>query len=448
MFNIPAKLAALDSSIRVGLIGAGVFGSRLVNQIRHVPGMEIAAIADIDEQKAVETFRGGGVPADAITVGQSPSEVEAAIENTNKVVLSDGMNLAEADVDVIVEATGNAEVGASHAFTALMNGKHVVMANVEADSVVGPVLAELAENNGVTYSLAYGDQPAVTVELVDWARTSGFEVVAAGRGIRKENHYCTPDNVFDFLGLDEAFVTEHDLNPQMYTTFLDGTKSSVEMCSIANAAGLRVDSSGMHKPIAEIPEIPEKFKLKEDGGLLSQKGVADVIQTEYPDGTRVEQDISFGQFVVTTTTNQPLREYLEERNGSGWYVSDAGKYHVFYRPFHLAGTETSVSIASAVLRNEPTGTAKSQNTEVIGKAKRDLESGEAVDGPGGFTVYGQIEDRATANEAGLVPYELLKGAEVVADVEKDSAITYDDVSVETDSFIYSLRNIQNEYKLQ
>jgi predicted homoserine dehydrogenase-like protein len=446
MLNLPAKLADREEPIRTGVIGAGLFGTNLVDQLERAAGLEATAVADIEPEKGVETLVGAGVPREAVERVDGPDEADAVVANGRRAVLTDGVQLAATDVDVVVEATGVPAVGARHAYEAITAGTHVVMVTVEADTVVGPILATLARNRGVTYSMAYGDQPALIVELCDWAETVGLDVVAAGKGnpYRAEYRYGTPEDIFDRVGFDPAFVEEQDLNPRMYNSFYDGTKVAVEMCAVANAVGLKPDVPGMHLPAAEIPEIPELLRPEADGGLLDGPGVVDTVSSLYPDGTPVEHDVGFGVFVVTSTPTDRVRQYFAQYDGEGLYTASDGAYQLFYRPYHLPGVETGVSVATAALRNEPTGVPRSQETDVVGAAKRDLEPGDEIDGGGGYTVYGRLVDADAATEAGHVPLELLDGATVTGEVARDEVVTYDDVDLDETSFLYTLRQLQEE----
>jgi predicted homoserine dehydrogenase-like protein len=442
MLNLPATLAAREQPVRTGVIGAGLFGSNLVTQLERADGMVPAAIADIRTEKAVETFLQAGVDRETLTVVEDGQAAEAAVSEGRRAVLADGVDLATADLDVVVESTGVPAVAARHAFEALMAGTHVVMVTVEADTVVGPFLAELADRNGVTYSLAYGDQPALIAELVDWAETTGLEVVAAGKGVpfREAFHHGTPDDVFERLGFEQSFVESRGLNARMYNSFVDGTKVAVEMCAVANATGLRPDVPGMHLPTAEIDEIPATLRPEEDGGILGSTGVVDTVSTLYPDGSSVhpDRDISFGVFVVTRSPHEHVQQYLTQYAGPGHHVAGDGEYQVFYRPHHLPGLETGVSVASAAVRNEPTGAPRERVTEVVGAAKRDLVPGDELDGGGGTTVYGVLVDADTADREGYVPFELLEGATVTAEIGQDDLVTREAVELE-DSFLSRLR---------
>lgn len=441
MLNLPPKLAERSDPIQVGIIGAGFFGSKLATQVERVRGMTTSAIADIDESTARKTFNELGVPEQDVRVIDDEQDLAATLNEVGRAITTDGTLLARSDVDIVVEATGIPEVGAEHAYEALNSGNDVVMVTVEADTVVGPELQELAERRDAIYSLAYGDQPALIVELCDWAKTVGLDIVAAGKGVAsaEEYRYGTPDDVFERMGFEMTFVEGHDLNPQMYNSFLDGTKVAVEMCAVANATGLAPDVSGMHLPTAGIPEIPKKLRPKSDGGVLNQQGIVDTVYSLQSDGSMVSQDISYGVFVVTTTPDEGVREYFDEISGSGMYVSNGGKYQVFYRPHHLPGTETTVSIANVTLRGEPTGNPSGRVAEVVGAAKRDLDAGERLDGGGGYTVYGLLVDAERAERRDYVPFELLEGTTLKNDVSRDDVITFDDVNVDEETICYRLR---------
>jgi len=449
MLNLPSKLAERADPVRVGVIGTGLFGTNMVDQIELVDGLETTAVADIETEKAVETLREAGVADDRILVAGGVDEAADAIADDDRAVLSLGEDLVDLDLDVVVEATGVPSIGAKHAYSAIMGGTHVVMVNVEADTVVGPILSRLADQNGVTYTMAYGDQPGCIVELCDWAKTVGMEVVATGKfnAFLDENRFGTPDDVFDRIGFADEFVEGHDLNARMFNSFFDGTKVSVEMCAVANAVGLEPDVPGMHIPTAELHEIPEKLRPKEDGGLLNDTGVVDTISTVYEDGTRVERDVTLGVFVVTTTPTERVQEYLDQYAGAGWHTASEGKYQLFYRPHHLPGLETTVSVANAAVNNEPTGATRSQNAEVVGMTKQALEPGTELDGGGGYTVYGRLESADHAEENGHVPFELLEGATAVNAIEKNQPVSYEDVELKEDTFIYQLRQVQDETDL-
>lgn len=432
-------LAERDAPIQVGLVGAGFFGSTFADQLERVPGMDLVAVADVRLENARGAFAEAGAPDPVAEVETAPA-VDRAVDAGERAVIDDGVELAAADLDVLVEATGVPGAGARHAYAAIVEGTHVVNVTVETDSVVGPELADLAARHDVTYSLAYGDQPALMVELCDWARTIGLEVVAAGRGSTyvPDSRTGTPEDVFERIGFDESFVEGHGLNARMYNSFLDGTKIAVETCALANAAGLEPDVPGMHHPTLEPHEVPEVLRPEGDGGVLGGTGVVETVSSRYPDGTTTDYDLGPSVFVVVRAANRAVREFLAEHDGAGLYVASDGEYAFFHRPYHLPGVETPVSVATVALRNEPTGCPRERRAEVVAAAKRELEPGEELDGGGGYTVYGRLETAERAAERDHVPFELLEGATVASPVERDQVLTWADVDVEQ-SFVRRLR---------
>lgn len=431
MLNLSEELESRSDPILVGLIGAGIFGSQLVYGIEETPGMETAVIADLEEDKAVTTYEHAGIPAEAILTAGTAANANSALADNRRAVVPDGEVLINSDVDVVIEATGNANIAAKHAHNAILNDKHVVQVTVEVDTIVGPYLANLAERCGVTYTLAYGDQPAQIVQLCDWARSTGLEVVAAGRWANNPEPHGTPDDALERHSWIGSFVEEYDPSPYIYNSFLDGTKVAVESCVSANAVRLRPDVPGLHMPETTIEGIPETLRLEADGGLLSGTGVIDVASAV---------DGGHSVFAVTTTDNAQRRQYFDRRGNVP--SASEGKYQLFYRHFHAA-SETTVSIAAAALRNQATGVPSKQYTEVVGKAKKDLRPGDEIDAPGGYTVYGSIEAADSAAESGYVPLELLTDADVVDDVGTDQVVTYDDVEINRDSYLYQLRQLQD-----
>ena len=299
----------LDAPIRVGVIGAGLFGSNLIDQVERVAGMETAAVADVDREKAARSLERSGLDDEVHLVGDT-AEADAAIADGDRAVLGDGVDLARADVDVVVEVTGIPEVGTRHAFVGITAGTHVVMVTVEADTVVGPLLSRLAERNGVTYSMAYGDQPALIVELCDWARTVGFDVVAAGKWnpYLAENHHATPEDVFERIEFDEAFVERQNLNPRMYNSFFDGTKVAVEMCAVANATGLKPD----------VPRMPPSSFGRSTAGISGTSAVGRCIR-----GTSGFSPVALATAHISTATLVPSKKELYIRGLRFWRSTNA-----------------------------------------------------------------------------------------------------------------------------
>ncbi|MGY3470845.1 hypothetical protein ACVW0I_007716 [Bradyrhizobium sp. LM6.11] len=261
LFRLLQARASTGKPVRVALIGAGKFGSMFLAQVPHTPGLVVPIIVDIDRDRAREACR---------TVGWDEARIAATV------FTDDGARaIAGGAMDVVVEATGNPAVGIRHARAAIAAGKHIVMVNVEADVLAGPLLAEEARKAGVVYSLAYGDQPALTAEMVDWARATGFHVVAAGKGTKylPAYHEVTPDSVWQHYGLTAGEAQSAGMNPQMFNSFLDGTKSAIEMAAIANACGLDVPAAGLLFPPCGVDDLPHIMRPRDRGGVLERSGV-------------------------------------------------------------------------------------------------------------------------------------------------------------------------------
>lgn len=428
--SLAQQLTERDTPIRTGLIGAGIFGSQVLYAAEETPGMEISAIADLDETIARNAYNRAGVPEATIEECEDTTEVMDVITTGNRAIVTDGSLLTQTDLDVIVDATGIPNIAARHAYESLLNNTHFVNVSVEADTAIGPILAELADANDATYSLAFGDQPAQIVALCNWARATGLEIVAAGRTAGGMDPHGTPDDALERHGWVDSFREHHDPDPQIYNSFLDGTKIAVESCSAANALGLAIDQPGMHAPRLSLSELPQQLCPSTAGGLLSQPGVIDAIEP---------QNGPVSVFVVTTTSNPQRMAYYPGR--SGVYTAVDGEYQAFTRPFHMA-PETTVSIAKTAIRNEPTGSPKSHQAEVVGRAKRSLDPGETLDGGGGYTAYGEVVPAEFASSNNFVPLELLHDATVTNTIDTDHYISYDDVEL-PDSFIVSLHRLQS-----
>lgn len=439
------RRAAENRPIRVGVIGTGKFGAGLVAQVSQMRGMVIAAIADINLDRARHAYASSGIPASAQTHVRTSGELDDAIRRGQPAILEDGMLIPQSDlIDVVVEATGIPEVGATMAYHAITHRKHVVMVNVEADVTVGPILRTLADSAGVVYTLVDGDQPGCTMNLIDWARSLGFEIVAAGRGtvFFDDDRAGTPDTVPQRFCFSEEMMQRRTINRKMYNSFRDGTKAQVEMTALANAAGLVPDVRGMHEPSVNIPDIARVFSLRSEGGILSQHGVVELANSVAADGkTMLPNGLGMGVFAVIRTDHPFTQEDL-----NAYFLPAGGEGHNFllWRPYHLVAVEAPISIAMAALYGQATGSCLPKPTaEVITVAKRALKAGETLDGGGGYTVNGICERAAIARAENLLPLGLATNARLKQDVPLGAAITYDMVDLPTDSFIYKLRQLQD-----
>lgn len=434
--NLATNLQALERPIRVGVVGSGIFGSQLVHAIETTPGMETAILADVDESKAIETLRRTGVPESDIEHTNDANAANAAARAGRRAVARSADAVVGSDVDIVVEATGNPNVTARVGFETLLSGTHFLNVSVEADTVCGPLLVAIAENNDAVYTLAAGDQPGQIASLHQWARSIGFEVVSAG--IVKSGDvepYGTPDDAIERHGHIASFGDGIDPNPEMYNTFLDGTKLAVESVAAANALGFEIDAPGMHLPSLSSDQIAETLRTTSAGGILSKTGVIDSV---------VSNGKGLTVFVVTRTESEQLQAYYSQR--PKLTTSDDGTHQLFYRPYHFA-PQTTRTIASAVLFGEPTAAPTAHTAEVVAAAKRDLTPGETIDGGGGYTIYGVVEDAERASREGYVPFELLSGAEVTESIERDQVITEDAVEIDAEQPMYYMRKLQDELAL-
>ncbi len=429
LYSLLQERAASGRPVRVGLIGAGKFGSMFLNQIPTMPGVEIAVIADLDPERARAACRGVGW--DAARIGRTfvASGIEAC---------------ADPRVEIVVEATGSPPAGIAHARAAIAEGKHIVMVNVEADVLAGPLLAEEARTRGVVYSLAYGDQPALTCELVDWARACGFEVVAAGKGTKylPAYHAVTPDDVWSHYGLTPEEARRGGMNPQMFNSFLDGTKSAIEMAAIANATGLDVPPDGLHFPPCGVDDLPQVLRGAAAGGALQHDGMVEVVSSLERDGRPVFRDLRWGVYVVLKAPNDYARacfkEYGLRTDPTGWYAA-------MYKPYHLIGLELGMSVLSAALRGEPIGQPLGWRGDVVAVAKRQLRAGETLDGEGGYTVWGKLVPASRSLALGALPIGLAHHVPLRRDIAAGEIVGWADVEVPDGAALSARREMEQRF---
>jgi predicted homoserine dehydrogenase-like protein len=427
--------AAEGRPIRVGLIGAGKFGSMYLAQVPRTPGVHLAAIADLSPEAArANLARVGWAPEQA-----QATSIDAALKDGRTHVGEDWRALvSHPAIDIVVECTGHPIAAVDHCLEAFAHGKHVVNVTVEADAFCGPLLARRAQQAGVVYSLAYGDQPAMICDLVDWARTCGFPVVAAGRGHKWLPHFCesTPETVWGHYGLTPEQAARGGLNPKMFNSFLDGSKPAIESTAVSNATGLAVPSDGLLYPPASVEDIPYVTRPRSEGGVLERKGMVEVISSLEPDGRKIPYDIRMGVWVTVEGETDYVRHCFEEYNA---HTDPSGRYFTLYKRWHLIGLEVGLSVASVALRREPTGLATGWNADVVATAKRDLAPGELLDGEGGYTVWGKLLPATTSVARGGLPLGLAHGIRVVRPVARGQSLSWADVAVDTCTRAYALR---------
>jgi len=414
---------AAGKPIRVGMIGAGKFGSMFLAQVRRTPGMHLLGVTDLAEGRAAESCRTTGWPDEQIDARDAAD----ALKTGKTWCGQDSMALIAADgLDVVIDATGNPAVGIRHALEAIRHKRHVIMVNVEADVLAGPLLAKKAREAGVVYSMAYGDQPALISEQVDWARAIGLEVVCAGKGTkyRPIYHRSTPDTVWDHYGLTAEHAKASGMNPQMFNSFLDGTKSAIEMAAVSNGCGLTPQSQGLAFPPAAVEELCSILRPHNVGGILDHEGTVEVVSCETHDGVPVLNDLRWGTYVSFRAPDEYVRRCFSDY---GLQVDDTGDYGALWRPYHLIGLELGISVASAALRGEATGCATEFRGDVAATAKRALKAGEMLDGEGGFTVYGRLLRADESLKAGVLPLGLAHGMKLKRDIPEDGFVCWDDV---------------------
>ncbi len=440
LYSLLQQREETNRPIRLGVIGAGKFASMFLSQVRLTPGMQLVGIAELDVEKAKQTCLKTGWPEDMLLLENSTAAINNGADKGKVVLTEDSYQLIQADLDVILEITGIPEAGAYHAWNALDAGKHVVMVNVEADALLGVAIKEKASKKGLVYSMAYGDQPALIAEQTDWARTAGFKVVCAGKGTRyqPEYHYSTPRTVWEYYGFSEEQVATGGYNAQMFNSFLDGTKSAIEMCAVANATKLVPQKCGLQFPPTGTGDLPDVLKPKSAGGILEHSGTVEVLASENRDGTPVENGLRWGVYVVFKAPTEYVKRCFSEY---GLHTDSSGEYSVLYRPHHLIGLELGVSVASVALRGEATGSPGDLVADVASVAKKDLKAGDILDGEGGYTVYGRLVQAEESLKANYLPMGLTGKTKVLRPVAKDSLLTYDDVEIDNRLFSYKLRKM-------
>ncbi len=414
-----ARQATTGRPVRVGLVGAGQMGSGFIAQLARQEGVDIVAVADVAIDRAIRALDDAGIHE--VTVEGDAATLAAAIEAGGHVVIDDAATLTTLPVDIVVECSGVPEVAARVALAALLRGKHVALMTVEADVTVGLLLARIAEQTGSIYTVCRGDEPVECLKLIEYAHDIGLEVVMAGKG--KNNPLARTATPTTLTAEAEA----KGMNPKMLCSFVDGTKTMIEMAALANAAGLQLTQRSLIGPAATVATLQDIFKPEVDGGILNRTGVVDY----------VTGPVAPGVFVVVKATDRVVAEELQ------YLKLGTAPYFAFYRPYHLASIEAVLSVGEVMIDGQASLAPVAWNADVSAMAKRDLRAGERIDGIGGEHVYGDAVPAVEASANRELPIGLAAGAVLIRDVAKGTAITYDDVQLDETRTIVLLRKLQD-----
>lgn len=416
------RQAEVGHPVRVGVVGAGQMGSGLIAQIQRTPGMAVAAVADIVLEKAESALRNAGVD-DVLSAGDDVAAATEAVTAGRAVVIRDGLNMPKLPVDIVLEVSGVPEIAAQIAYTCITHGTDVALMTVEADITVGVLLSSMANAGSTVYTICRGDEPVECLKLVEYAEDLGLEVVAVGKG---KNNPNIPTSV---PADNEAEAARKKMNPRMLTEFTDGTKTQLEMTALSNATGFPVEVSGMHGIACNRDELAQRLIPKADGGILDgDQGPV----VEYVTG-----DVAPGVFAIVKSTSDVVTHELD------YLKLGTGPYYLLLRPWHIASIEAPLSIGEAVLNRSADFQSTTATTEVVARAKFDLEPGTTLEGMGGNHYYGWAVPAQTAREQNLVPIGLLMGSELTAAKAPGESISYDDVRVDETRPLVAMRRLQD-----
>ena len=421
------KLLNFNKEIKVAFIGCGKFISMFLAQYNQLKKIKIDSIIELDLDKAKKNCSNSGLSEQKINEINFTSSLE---------------NTFNRDIDIYIEATGNPIVGTVHAVKIIKNKKHLILVNVEADVTCGKYLSDLAKENGVICSMAYGDQPSLILEQIEWSRLNGFEVVCAGKGTKyhPDFEYSTPETVWGYYGLSkERAEQESGMNPKMFNSFLCGDKSAIEMCAVSNAANLKCPENGLTFPPVGVYDIAKKLIPKNKGGLIDFEGQVEVISSIDREKKDIPNDLRWGVYIVIKAGNQYVKNCFKDY---GMVTDESGDYSAIWRPYHYIGLELAQSIYSIALDNRATGYTKNYNAEVASVAKKDLKKGDKLDGEGGFCSRGKLVTSQTSKKENLLPLGLTDHALVNKDIAKDQVITIKDVDLNLPEDVIQARKYQ------
>ena len=421
------KLENRKEPIRIAFIGCGKFVSMFLAQYNHLDKIQIDSIVDLNIDRAKKN---------CINSGIKPSSI-------NEINFSNSLDdILDRNIEIFIEATGNPIIGTVHAVKIIKNKKNLILVNVEADITCGKYLSDLAKDNNVICSMAYGDQPSLILEQIEWARLNGFSVVCAGKGTKYHPtfEYSTPDTVWDYYGLTkERAEIESGMNPKMFNSFLCGDKSAIEMCAVSNAANLKCPENGLTFPPIGVYDIAKKMIPKSDGGLLDFEGQVEVISSIDFDKKDIANDLRWGVYIVIKAQNEYVKNCFKDY---GMVTDTSGNYSAIWRPYHYIGLELAQSIYSIALDNRATGFTKNYNADVASYAKKDLKKGDKLDGEGGFCARGRLVTSEKSKREKILPLGLTDNAILIRDINKDDVIKLDDVDLDLPEDIVKARQYQ------
>ncbi len=421
------KLQSREDPIKIAFIGCGKFVSMFLAQYNHLNKIQIDSIVDIDINQAKKNCSNSGISKEIIEKINFSNSIEEIIDR---------------EIEIFIEATGNPIIGTVHAKKIIKSKRHVILVNVEADITCGKYLSDLAKENNVICSMAYGDQPSLILEQIEWARLNGFEVICAGKGTKYHPsfEYSTPDTVWGHYGLTkERAENESGMNPKMFNSFLCGDKSAIEMCAVSNAANLKCPSNGLTFPPVGVYDIAKKMIPKKDGGLIESEGQVEVISSIDLEKKDIQNDLRWGVYIVLKAKNEYVKNCFKDY---GMVTDSSGNYSAIWRPYHYIGLELAQSIYSIALDNRATGFTKNYNAEVASIAKKDLKKGEKLDGEGGFCARGRLITSEKSKKEKILPLGLTDNAILKKDIIKDEIIKLEDVELNLPKEVIEARDYQ------
>ena len=421
------KLENRKEPIRIAFIGCGKFVSMFLAQYNHLDKIQIDSIVDLNIEQAKKNCSNSGLEETTISEINFSKSLDEILDR---------------NIEIFIEATGNPIVGTVHAVKIIKNKKHVILVNVEADITCGKYLSDIAKENGVICSMAYGDQPSLIIEQIEWARLNGFSVVCAGKGTKYHPtfEYSTPDTVWGHYGLTkERAEEESGMNPKMFNSFLCGDKSAIEMCAVSNAADLKCPSNGLTFPPIGVYDIAKKLIPKQKGGLIDFDGQVEVISSIDLHKNDIPNDLRWGVYIVIKAKNEYVKNCFKDY---GMVTDFSGNYSAIWRPYHYIGLELAQSIYSIALDNRATGFTKNYNADVASYAKKDLKVGEKLDGEGGFCARGKLITSQKSKDEKILPLGLTDNAILKKNINKDQVIRLDDVELNLQKEVIEARDYQ------